>query len=267
MKDLAPAAVADVEQLSILLDNPPDVDLAVHTTRKGTKRLRSFLRLARRSIGTSVYRMENAALRDTARLIAPTRDAFVLIETAREMGASGPVFATLERLHIEEMARLESGGRVDATMRLKSIAANWRTIDWNGPEVSSICAGLTRTYRRGLADFMSVRSQPTAAAFHTWRRRVKYVRYQLEAVGAPTKLTKVWLALGDDLGWEHDHTVLIGVCGGYPADDGFRAVAERSRARREELQSHALDAGDRLFVLEPVPFVESVASMVGLEAR
>ena len=267
MKDLAPAAIAEAEGLASILATAFDLDSAVHTTRKGTKRLRSFLRLARQSIGTDVYRAENAALRDTARLIAPARDALVLIETAGEMSASEPVLAQLGRLHLEEMALLESGVRAEATGSLTSIASRWSALDWRGPEVASIRAGLTRTYRRGLADFAAVQSQPSASAFHSWRRRVKYVRYQLEALGAPSKLTEQWLALGDDLGWEHDHTVLIGVCSEYPGDDGFRSVAEHSNARREMLRSAALGAGDQLLVLEPGDFVESVASVVGLEER
>lgn len=96
---------------------------------------------------------------------------------------------------------------------------------------------------------------------------MKYVRYQLEAVDAPGKLAKRWLALGDDLGWEHDHTVLIGVVTDYPADEGFRSVAAHSRVRREELRSAALTAGDQLFGLKPGAFVEWIASTVELEAR
>jgi CHAD domain-containing protein len=267
MRGLAHAAVADIGELAIALGDAADVDRAVHTARKGTKRLRAFLRLARQSIGTATYRTENAALRDTARLIAPARDALVLIETAREMGASGSVLSILEHLHNEEMLRLESGVRAEATGRLESIATRWRVIDWRGPEAASIRAGLARTYRRGLADFTTVRSQPRASTFHSWRRRVKYVRYQLEAVDAPGKLAKRWLALGDDLGWEHDHTVLIGVSADYPADEGFRAVAAHSRVRREELRSAALAAGNQLFGLEPEAFVEWITSKVGLEAR
>jgi hypothetical protein len=95
---------------------------------------------------------------------------------------------------------------------------------------------------------------------------VKYIRYQLETVDAPRALVKRWLALGDELGWEHDHTVLIGVCKAQGADEGFRSVAEHSRIRREELRSGALDAGNQLFLLEPGAFVEAVASKTRLEA-
>jgi CHAD domain-containing protein len=266
MKDLAPATVSDVEALAARLGDAADLDSAVHTARNATKRLRSFLRLARRSIGSDVYRFENAALRETARLVAPARDAFVLVETAQEVGAGEAVLGVLERLHFEEIARLEAGVWAETTGRLRSIASRWRAIKWRGPEVASIRAGLTRTYGRGLRDLATVQSEPNASSFHSWRRRVKYVRYQLETVGAPHTLAESWLSLGDDLGWEHDHTVLIGVCDVHAAEEGFQSVAERSRARRERLRSGALDAGARLFLLEPDAFVESVASTVGLAA-
>jgi CHAD domain-containing protein len=266
MKDLAPTAVASIGRLAATLGDATDLDHAVHTTRKGTKRLRSFLRLARRSIGTDVYRFENTALRDAARLIAPARDARVLVDTAHELDASHAVLDMLEHRHLAEMTRLEAGARAEATGRLKAIAARWRAIEWRGPGVASIRAGLARTYGRGLGDFAIVRSAPSAASFHSWRRRVKYIRYQLETVDAPRALVKRWLALGDDLGWEHDQTVLIGVCKAHGADEGFRSVAEHSRIRREELRSGALDAGNRLFLLEPGAFVEAVAPTTRLEA-
>jgi hypothetical protein len=57
------------------------------------------------------------------------------------------------------------------------------------------------------------------------------------------------------------------MCGEYPASEGFRVVAERSLVRREQLRSLALDRGDRLFALEPEPFVESLAATIGLADR
>jgi hypothetical protein len=265
VKDLAPAAIGEAEELATILSAARDLDPAVHTTRKGTKRLRSYLRLAKQSIGTKVYRSENAALRDAARLIAPARDALVLVETAREMNASRSVITTLEHRHAREMTHLESGVRAEAIRRLESVASRWKGIEWLGPEAASVRAGLARTYRRGLADYAAVQAKPNASGFHTWRRRVKYVRYQLKALGLPRAVTRTWLTLGDDLGGEHDHTVLIGVCRTYGDDDGFRSLAKRAKARRKALRATALETGDRLLVLEPNAFVASVASAAGLE--
>ncbi len=264
MRNLASKATADLERLATGLREPVAVDAAVHTTRKGIKRLRAFLRLARRSVGKDFYRSENSALRDTARLLAPARDSLVLIETATAIGASDAVVASLAGDHREAIAGLESGVRIDAADRLSATAERWQHVDWGGPDAASIRAGLRRTYRRGLADFESVRSNPSDATFHGWRRRVKYIRYQLEIVGVASDFTRPFTILGDDLGLEHDHTVLIDVCRSRTADGAFRTVAHGAAQQREMLRSTALALGGRLFALAPEAYVESVDGMAHL---
>lgn len=264
MKDLTDAAVAELEQLEIELRNPSNVDAAVHETRKGIKRLRAFLRLVRSSAGETTYRTENRALRDAARLIAPARDSLVLIETAAVAGAPDAVLAALAANHREAIADLESGIRIDAADRLRSGAVRWRQVAWGGSAAASVRIGLRETYRRGLADLTSVRSDPTALAFHRWRRRVKYIRYQLETVGAPSGFTHSFTNLGEDLGLEHDNTILIDVCRGHAADAAFLAVAHAASECREVLRSKALERGARLFAPEPETYVQTVEGLVDL---
>jgi CHAD domain-containing protein len=264
MKSLAAKEVARLERLTEGLADPADIDGTVHATRKGIKRLRAFLRLARRSIGTSTYRTENGALRDTARLLAPARDAYVLIDTARVLDASDLVLGVLDEDYATAMAALESVFRLEALHRLEAIAGRWRLLDWHGPDSRSIGAGLLRTYRRGLVDLETVRAAPTAAAFHSWRRRVKYLRYQLEALDAPNKFLGPYTLLGDDLGLEHDQTVLLGVCELHADDEGFAALALRSAERRSQLRTSALDRGASLFSREPEDFLRIVEETIGL---
>src|SRR2546421_6835836 len=59
--------------------------IAIHDTRKSLKRLRATVRLARGAIGDEIYRRENAAFRDSGRLLSGVRDASVLIETLDEL--------------------------------------------------------------------------------------------------------------------------------------------------------------------------------------
>ncbi len=264
MTPLAPTEVARLERLTEVLADPADIDEAVHATRKGIKRLRAFLRLARRSIGTSTYRTENGALRDTARLLAPARDAYVLIDTARDLDASDLVLGVLDDDYAAAMAALESVSRLETVHRLEAIVGRWRLLDWHGPDSRSIGAGLLRTYRRGLVDLETVRAIPTAAAFHSWRRRAKYLRYQLEALDAPNKFLGPYTLLGDDLGLEHDQTVLLGLCELHADDEAFASLSHRSLERREELRASAINRGDRLFDQEPDSFRRTVEQMVGL---
>ncbi len=264
MKDLAPVAVADLDELARELRFPADIDVTVHATRTGIKRLRGFVRLARQSIGTDAYRVEDGDLRSAARIIAPARDARVLIETALAEHGSPAVIGALERAHAEAMAVLESGGRRDAVDLLEATAIRWRTLDWHGPSTRSVKIGLKTTYLRGRTDLTSVGSDATDAAFHGWRRRVKYVRYQLEAVGAPDTIVAPFAELGDDLGIEHDHTVLIGVCGANIAGAGFGDLAQRSIRRREELRAGAVSIGSLLFAKQPDAFVADLEKIVDL---
>ncbi len=264
MNPLAATEISRLERLTSGLADPTDLDVAVHTTRKGIKRLRAFLRLARRSTGTSTYRIENGALRDTARLLAPARDAYVLVGTARDLDASDLVLHVLEEDYAAVMAALESVGRLQTLHRLEAIASRWRLLAWHGPDPKSIGAGIRRTYRRGLVDLETVRSTPTAAAFHGWRRRVKYLRYQLEVLDAPKKLLHPYTELGDDLGLEHDQTVLLGVCEQHIDDEAFSSLAGRSLGRREQLRTSAVELGTGLFVQEPESFRTTVEDLISL---
>ncbi len=264
MKSLAAKEVARLERLAPRLANPVDLDVAVHGTRKCIKRLRAFLRLARRSIGTSTYRTENGALRDTARLLAPARDAYVLIDTARDLDAPDGILIRLHEDYSEAIADLEAGSRIEAVRRLEAIASRWRLLDWHGPDSRSVGAGLLRTYRRGLVDLETTRATPTAAAFHGWRRRVKYLRYQLEALDAPNRFLGPYTLLGDDLGLEHDQTVLLEVCELHADDGAFASLSHRSLERREQLRASAISRGAPLFDEEPESFRRTVEEMIGL---
>ena len=54
---------------------------AVHEARKDLKKLRAVLRLLRSRVGKQLYRRENTDFRDTARLLATSRDAQVHLDT------------------------------------------------------------------------------------------------------------------------------------------------------------------------------------------
>jgi CHAD domain-containing protein len=264
MKSLASTQVAHLEHLTAGLADPTDLDVAIHATRKGIKRLRAFLRLARQSIGTSTYRTENGALGHTARLLAPARDAYVLIETAGELGATDRILAELSEDHTRAIAALETGSRIEAVHRLETVIGRWRLLEWHGPDSLSIGAGLGRTYGRGLVDLGTVRTTQASTGFHSWRRRVKYLRYQLEALDAPNKFLGPYTLLGDDLGFEHDQTVLLGVCELHTNDETFASLAHRSLERREELRASAINRGAPLFDQEPESFRRTVEEMIGL---
>jgi len=264
MNDLATVELERLESLAALIAATDDIDDAVHRTRTGIKRLRAYLRLARRSIGTITYRTENAALRDTARLLAPARDAFVVIETAGDLGADGATLTMLISEHSRIMSGFERTVRTEVLDRIGAIDTRWRYVMQQSPGPKSIRSGLERTYRKGQVEFETARSAPTAVAFHRWRRRVKYLRYQLEGLHAPAPIIAPLRMLGNDLGSEHDQTVLIEVAGRHSGDPGFAAIAERSRHSRDVLRTKALADGSGVFCHQPESFRHTIEAAVEL---
>jgi CHAD domain-containing protein len=265
MNPLAATEIARLEGLIATLTDPVDLNVSVHTTRTGIKRLRAFLRLARRSIGTTAYRIENGALRDTARLLAPARDTYVLIDTGRDLNASDRIVEAFTDEHAAAMTTFEAVSRIDAVHRMEAIVGRWAIMPWHGPDRRSVGAGLLRTYRRGLVDFETVRSAPSASAFHGWRRRVKYLRYQLELLDAPKTMLLPFVELGDDLGLEHDQTVLFEVCDRYRGDEDFSSLAQRSTEQRQTLRIHAMNTGGTIFDQDPESFRLTAEEMIDLQ--
>ena len=60
-------------------------DVAIHEMRKASKRIRALLRMVRPAIGERVFKAENGALRDAARLVSGVRDGAVLVDAVGRM--------------------------------------------------------------------------------------------------------------------------------------------------------------------------------------
>src|SRR5438128_1545277 len=58
---------------------------AVHTARKGCKKVRALLRLMREEIGDEIYHRESNLLRDVARCLADARDADSALEALEKL--------------------------------------------------------------------------------------------------------------------------------------------------------------------------------------
>jgi CHAD domain-containing protein len=257
-RDLNDAEITHLGELIDELRTTDDLDAAIHETRKGTKRLRAHLRLARKVIDPGAYKSEDAALRDVARLLAPARDAYVVgltLESLEEGGwdEASAYIGTHHRTVLDEFSRNDLG---EAVEQLEAVRARWpdRSLDR-----SVIAAGLERTYHRGMAGHEAALSSELAESFHAWRKWVKYLRYQLEAIEADPEFVAPWLELGETLGLEHDHTVFIGFCDEHidmcPDRRDRYVLIDRAGVKREALRHTALATS--LFATEPEEFVGS----------
>jgi CHAD domain-containing protein len=270
-----------------------DVDVAVHEARKSMKRLRAVLRMIRDELGEERYRRENELLRNTARLIGPVRDSAVLMKTVATTRARFAVhlrrsaFETLEnnlaRRHEEARARLVEDPVVlhRVVYALRSARARYRVWPaeadpeetWRARPVAhsfdAMRGGLLRTYRRGRREMRVAEREPTAHNFHWWRKRVKYLRHQMELLRPmfPEVLDGYIAALdhlGELLGEEHDLAELVALVAERPemcADAAevtlITALAEH---RRSELHTAALAIGHKVYAESPKAFANRLGA-------
>ncbi len=273
-----------------LTDRNGDRDEAVHTARKAMKRLRGMLRLVRDEVGTPAYRVENTLLRDTARRLAPARDGFVMLRTLDGLRdayrgvlrkrAFDHTRSYLQARHDEARRTVIEDDQLiaDVVVTLKAARARyaaWEAASLERPnsklaargmrdDFDAMAPGLRRVYARGRRAMRQAYRDGTVESFHEWRKRVKYLRYQLEA------LEPIWpelLAahagrldeLGELLGDDHDLAEL----GDIVRDDGAATADQRERTlllalvhrTRLELQYEARPLGWALYAETPDEFV------------
>lgn len=265
---------------------------AVHSARKSMKRIRALLRLIRFEIGERAYRFENLWIRDTARLIAPVRDAAVMVDAITEMrGMYGPMLAegTFEELEEKLVVRrdrseeraMEDPGLLPVVVanleRARSRYESWptdpeaRRLYGSGirDDYEAVRAGLVGTYRRGRREMVSAYQSPSPAHFHLWRKRSKYLKHQFEI------LTRIWpemmigMAITLDrvaelLGKDHDLAELLQLVSDRP--DLCPDPLERSlinalaQQHRSDLETASRILGRRIFVEHPAALDKRLAA-------
>ena len=275
--DLLDGAIHDLQPA-----HERDLDEGIHGARKKLKRTRGILRLVRDEIGATTYRNENAVLRDTGRTIGAMRDAWVLIATVRAIRAryadllDPHTFSDTEDWLVDryEELRARTGpqARTDAIVNLaaaRSRFAAYPLDDVVGNDFDAIAPGIRRVYHRGLRGYRRASKQRSVEALHEWRKRVKYLRYQMEAL-APIQPRFIGAIageledLGELLGDDHDLAVLAETVLGNPEacpDDRERwMLMSLIYADREHLQATMFRRGAAAYAEKPSEFLDRVAA-------
>lgn len=256
---------------------------AVHESRKAIKRIRALLRLVRHELTDRVFSYEDHTMRETGRLVSEVRSAVAITEAAivvrdlyGELLADGTFEELTARLShrrdVIELKALEDpnlAGRVVRNLeRAYHRYSSWPT-ETDAREVyglgirdnyESIELGLQSTYGRGRSEMVTAYTTPTGASFHSWRKRAKYLRYQMEflapvwpevVIGMAVTLDRLGLLLGED----HDLAELLSLLHTRP--DLCPNPRERSlfaallTQRRSELQVAAEILGRRVYAEKP----------------
>jgi len=200
------------------LNAQTDIDLNIHEARKALKRTRAVLRLLRDGIGDGTYATANILCRDAGRDLSPLRISAVLDETVITLVKQTPdqektMQPLLRMLRRSHQARLQQAtGRHNTLAEISERLQQVQELMTNLPDsddTTPLFRGLRRTYRRGHRELQMTLADPTAHHFHLWRKRVKYLRYQMQLLiflwPPQMKLSQEQLViLSQGLGHQHD---------------------------------------------------------------
>lgn len=246
---------------------------AVHETRKNCKKGRGLIRLVRPVLGDE-YREANVRFRDAGRALSPIRAPHALLETFDDLIASasdqlphGGVLGV--RQHLAEQSSQATEAIVSSERdRLEETRSQFegvrdRVTGWRIPDsFESMTNGIAKTYKRGRKRHAEALEAPTGGNFHEWRKRVKYLWYQVRLLrdSAPSilrPLARRLHDLSDALGDAHDLAMLRGQMREWERDDisdELDAVDVLARGRKAELEERALSLGMRIYTETPEAF-------------
>ncbi len=252
---------------------------AVHETRKCFKKIRALIRLVRDEIGEDTCKAYNIFFRDEGRKISDLRDVNVLIETLDDINKayqhelSEEVFTGIRAKLIRKKHALSKKllyrkkilqkifGRLEETdVYLPSISIQHESF-------SAFEGGLHRVYKRARKGLVKAYAERSVEAFHDWRKRAKYLRYQIDLLSPswPSVLSlqeKELNNLTDLLGEHHDLAVLedeiaaINIKNTEALEVLLALIHERKRILEEE----ARPLGARLFAEKPKSFLNRLES-------
>lgn len=253
----------------------------VHAARKSLKKLRGLVRLVRFEIGDEVYRQENATFRDAGRKISSIRDRFSLLETLEALQQEfneqlyRKVFTDAEKNLKAELNKLKTDSgdardRIEET-RTMILMAQERIEDWPIRKKASFDAlepGLKKIYRQGRQQYSLALGEPAAENFHNWRKRVKYLWYQIrllrEATWQPVmkKLANEMHQLAGFLGDDHDLvTFQKAIENGKIVfkDDKSRQLLQALLVRKSaELRNNAVEPAMKIYADKPKHFTRRI---------
>jgi len=269
---------------------------AVHTCRKGGKRLRSLLILLEPVYGAEALQAERR-LRKAAGKLAHFRDATARVQTLDRLIAAAPdkvsakPLRTLRRMMVADASYTQAPAAVEAALtdfhsvvhRVQSDVIGWPKVS---PDRGTVREGLKATYRLTRQGYLAAFESSDPEHLHTWRKSLQHFRHQMRLLAALQKAAakkdaptpaqaalaeRVALvdALSDYLGEDHDLHVLAEFLHAGPFELPpalVAAVDTAMKAEGERLRDAAFAMGATLFWRKPGVFI-SLMDCVGEGGR
>ncbi len=161
----------------------------VHRVRKAIRSLRAVLALAQETLGESAAPIDRA-LQQLARSLSTLRDSHVAVATARSLATGAEKQAWLDiagRLDTRCEQRLahtltQDPGFAKRRARLARISKALAALPWHRVERRSLEHALVEGELRVAKAERKAKKEMTAQRLHRWRRRVRRLRMQVDAM-------------------------------------------------------------------------------------
>jgi len=250
---LAALARKECKAVAKALGNRKDRHRGIHEARKAIRRLRSLIALVSDAVGHETAKID-VALRNQAKRLSALRDSQVVVVMAEKLAVgddTGEWAIAAQVLAVQRDLLLETElGKDPAFARriaaIADIAIVFDKLRWKRISQKSLQQSIKKSQRRVNKSEHDAAEQRTPASLHRWRRRVRRLRLQLDAVNALNRLagvkiqageahknksTKALVRLADQLGWRQDIQVLRAALKTFP--DAAILASLRKRLRLE----------------------------------
>ncbi|WKN30712.1 CHAD domain-containing protein [Porifericola rhodea] len=252
---------------------------AIHQTRKNMKKMRAFCRLLRDEIGNKNFKKTNTFYRDVARQISEERDISAMQETLimlhdeLDVQLCGQAYTDIKN-HFSSRKAAVTRLRINRDRILDKVMDDLKNADkyhqkWKvknrGFDV--FAKGVEITYTRCQKAMKLAYKKKDTEHFHEWRKRCKYLRYEVDFLRDIWKepmstLESELHQLTDYLGNDHDLAVLKSYIQGmqYENEEAIAAIFALIDTKRKEYQKLAKPLGQRILWEAPDQFVSRLAS-------
>ncbi len=265
-------AIDHLDQLDV--DPPADLEVTVHAVRKRCKETRGLARLVKPALGDE-FKSFDRTVRAAANELSTLRDAHAVLATFDAMLADQPDDDLLRMVRDRHAAvslganrAASEAGRIEAA-RNRLAAAREASQHWKIPRrFDTIEAGVAATYAQGRSSLRRVAARPTDKRLHEWRKTVKYLWYQMQLLhdAAPSVIGPMadqLDRLSEDLGDDHDLTVMVELLGDHPDDYGtardVEHVCSLARSRQGRLRASAIRSGATIYTESKHAFARRIA--------
>ncbi len=250
-----------------------DTEETIHDLRKRCKKIRAAWRLVRDDLGKRDYQRRNRYYRDTARILSDLRDATAILEALDLLeeqycevvyqSAFQELRTALEKRRDQHLASVEGAPQAIRRVRkrLEKGIDQINPIELAFEDWTGTTASVRRTYDCAYTCYRQMLKRPSPELMHEWRKRTKYLRYQLRMLKQVWRpLFKPWYRelnrLSDLQGDHHDLHVFKQVLESLPSvsKNTRRTLSALANQHQAYCYSQAMPLGASLYAESPKAF-------------